>query len=84
MQLEIASFLGIFCSLLLFLADQRHAMIWAFWSWFFYISIVDLKAPMIYHYGWEWETCELGFVVFWFLGAGIFVHQFFLSFLCSS
>ena len=61
--LDVASLLGIWVSLLLFVADQGHAMVWAGLSWIMYMSILDLKAPMVHSYGWEWETCELGFVV---------------------
>jgi len=30
--------------------------------WCLYLSIVNLQAPFTYSYGWEWLTCEVGFL----------------------
>ena len=37
-------------------------MFLAFACWVCYLSIVNLQAPFTYSYGWEWLTCEGGFL----------------------
>ncbi len=32
---------------------------------FRYLSLINLEAREVIGYGWEWETCEIGFLIIW-------------------
>jgi len=71
LQLEFVSWLGYGSALVLLTANQRYACGAAILCWLAYMSIINLRAGMTYHYGWEWETCELGILAI-FLSSPIF------------
>uniref|UniRef100_A0A7S4SR64 Lipase maturation factor n=1 Tax=Alexandrium monilatum TaxID=311494 RepID=A0A7S4SR64_9DINO len=60
-QLELVSWLGAALALQLLVGRLRTALVPAA-CWVLYLSIVNLQAPFTYSYGWEWLTCEVGFL----------------------
>jgi len=61
-QLELLSWLGVCLSLQMIFGRVRTALVPAV-LWVSYLSIVNLQAPFTFSYGWEWLTCEIGFLV---------------------
>ncbi len=59
LQLEFVSLLGLFFCVLLV---KYESMFPAAACWVLYLSIVNMQAPFTYSYGWEWLTCEGGFL----------------------
>ncbi|CAJ1374956.1 unnamed protein product [Effrenium voratum] len=61
-QLELVSWLGVSFSVQLMVGRVQSLFVPAF-LWAAYLSIVNLQAPFTFSYGWEWLTCEVGFLV---------------------
>ncbi|CAK0877748.1 unnamed protein product [Prorocentrum cordatum] len=61
-QLELVSWLGTALALQMLLGRFRSFVIPAA-LWCLYLSIVNLQAPFTFSYGWEWLTCEVGFLL---------------------
>ncbi|CAD7956907.1 unnamed protein product [Amoebophrya sp. A25] len=59
LQLELLSFLGFY---LCFLLVRYESTLVAGLLWLCYLTIVNMQAPFTYGYGWEWLTCEAGFL----------------------
>ena len=66
LALEVASWLGVLLSLLLLLGVVQWAALLAA-LWVLYLSIVNLGARVVIGYGWEWATCEVGFLMIFLL-----------------
>eukprot|EP00927_Polykrikos_kofoidii_P013387 TRINITY_DN15833_c0_g2_i1.p1 TRINITY_DN15833_c0_g2~~TRINITY_DN15833_c0_g2_i1.p1 ORF type:complete len:803 (+),score=105.51 TRINITY_DN15833_c0_g2_i1:32-2440(+) len=60
--LELTSWIGVLLSFQMMLGRVRTMLIPAL-LWVLYLSIVNLQAPFTFSYGWEWLTCEVGFLV---------------------
>jgi hypothetical protein len=59
-QLEVVSWTGVFCSLLL-VSGTVNTFLLPLFLWGLYLSIVNLETILI-NYGWEWLTLEAGFL----------------------
>mmetsp|Transcript_146026 Transcript_146026/g.466709 ORF Transcript_146026/g.466709 Transcript_146026/m.466709 type:complete len:881 (-) Transcript_146026:6-2648(-) len=59
--LEGISWVGVLLSVLLLWSRFSSCVVPAL-LWVLYLSIVNLQAPFTYAYGWEWLTCEAGFL----------------------
>eukprot|EP00927_Polykrikos_kofoidii_P013386 TRINITY_DN15833_c0_g1_i1.p1 TRINITY_DN15833_c0_g1~~TRINITY_DN15833_c0_g1_i1.p1 ORF type:complete len:976 (+),score=117.34 TRINITY_DN15833_c0_g1_i1:51-2978(+) len=60
--LELVSWIGVCLSFQMMFGRVRSMLIPAL-LWVSYLSIVNLKAPFVFSYGWEWLTCEVGFLM---------------------
>eukprot|EP00439_Symbiodinium_sp_Y106_P038421 s8_g4.t1 len=61
-QLELVSWLGVAFSVQLMLGQLQSLFVPLF-LWAAYLSIVNLQAAFTFNYGWEWLTCEVGFLI---------------------
>ncbi|CAE7660391.1 Lmf1 [Symbiodinium pilosum] len=61
-QLELVSWLGVAFSMHLMLG-QKQSLFVPLFLWAAYLSIVNLQAAFTFNYGWEWLTCEVGFLI---------------------
>lgn len=59
--LEGVSWFGVIMSLLIIWYPVSSVVLPAL-LWISYLSIINLQAPFTYSYGWEWLTCEAGFL----------------------
>lgn len=61
-QLELVSWVGVALAFQLLVGRMRTVLVPAA-CWVLYLSIVNLQAPFTFSYGWEWLTCEVGFLM---------------------
>lgn len=61
-QLELVSWLGVALAVQLMFGRVRTFLV-PLALWALYLSIVNLSAPFTFSYGWEWLTCEVGFLM---------------------
>ena len=63
--LELISWIGVVLSLFMVFIPTIQRPCWCvlpFSLWILYLSLVNLGS-LIINYGWEWETCEVGFLI---------------------
>jgi hypothetical protein len=60
-QLEAVSWVGVVLSAQMLFGGARNVVV-PITLWLMYVSLINLQAPFTYSYGWEWETCEVGFL----------------------
>eukprot|EP00928_Gymnodinium_smaydae_P034755 TRINITY_DN24563_c0_g2_i2.p1 TRINITY_DN24563_c0_g2~~TRINITY_DN24563_c0_g2_i2.p1 ORF type:complete len:608 (-),score=47.97 TRINITY_DN24563_c0_g2_i2:257-2080(-) len=60
-MLEAVSWMGVLLSCIMMWSPCLSFIIPAS-LWAMYLSIINLQAPFTYSYGWEWLTCEAGFL----------------------